>query len=252
MSAAPALFIVEHHIQDKEKWGEFFGNSIGALVEKSPEDAASDDFWHGNKCLFTASSIDGNTALCIWQLPAGATKADCEEFIDVFTGRDPSVVKNVTYPIEGSMGAQNLSFETYIKDLQRLGKEGSSQGSADDGELFFVHHDIPDKATWDAFFSDKVEVLKGKSTSKDITDAWQVGDGRKAVMWCGLGDNDAMCLWSLPKDSSETDFQEMIDKSVGNASKNNVFKIDPSNCIGGCVVHPDFYAQEAIAYVNSV
>jgi len=251
MSTSSTLFFVEHHVLDKEAWGEFFGKTLTAVKDKSPEDAAVDPIWGGNKVLLTSSSVDKDETLCLWQLPAGSTKADCQDFVDMSTGRAP-IVKNIVYEVQGSMGIQNLNHETYIKDLQKIAKEGSVQGFADDGELWFVHHNIPDKAVWDAMFGEKVGLVKGKSTSKGITEAWEVGDGAKAVMWCGLGDGDAVCLWSMPKGTTESDFQAMIDKFCGTASKNDGFKLEPSTCIGGCLVHPDFYAQEAIAYANSV
>lgn len=199
---------------------------MSSVKDKSVQEATAEPTFGGYKCLMTSSSVNGDKTVCIWEFPDGSTTADCQTHVDKMTGGEP-VVKNVVFQVDGSMGIQNLSNETYIKDWLKLAKDGSVHGFADDGELFMVHHTIPDKEAWDATFGEKVALLKGKSTTKDITEAWQVGDGTKGVMWCGLGDNDAVCLWSLPKGSTESDFQLVIDKFLGDAAKNDVFKIEP-------------------------
>lgn len=249
--SAPTLFVVEHNVQDKEAWGKFFGEQLAGLKDKTVEEAAADDSYGGNKCLLTSSSVDGNKTFCIWEFPAGSTAEDCQAHVDKFTGGEP-VVKNVVYTVDGSLGISNFSFDTYIKDMIKLATGGSVHGCADDGELFLVHHKIPDKAKWDAMFGEKVGLLKGKTTTKDITEAWEVGEGAKGAMWCGLGDGDAVCLWSMPKGSTEAEFQTMIDTFLGDAATNEVFKIEPSTCIGSRLVHPDFYTQEVIAYANAM
>jgi hypothetical protein len=242
------LFIVEHHVQDKEAWDNFFEGMTESFKGKSVEELKADPSCKGNKCILTSSSVDGQGLFCLWEVPDGSTMKYFQDFIDDLTDG----ARNEVHQVEGSMGLENLSSETYTKDMVKLVNEGSTSGFSGDGELFFVHHHIPDKEAWDAVFAEKAELVKGKSTADDITEAWQVGDGVKGVMWCGLGDKDAVCMWSMPKGSTESDFQAMIDKFCGHVGKNVGFKIEPSTAIGSRLVHPDFYAQDAIAYANSM
>lgn len=250
-SSESTLFLVEHHVQDKEAFDEWFGEIMKSFQGKSFEELSNYKPWKGNKCVLTASSESGLEYFCLWRLPPDSTEAEFQTFIDDFTGGEPRV-KNIVHKVQASMGLQNLNYEMYIKDTMKLTKEGSVYGFADDGELFFVHHNILNKEAWDGCFAEKLGAAKGKSTTMEITEAWEVGDGVKGVVWCGLSDEHAMCLWSMPKGSNDSDFQDMIDKFCGEVARNDVFKIEPNTCVGGRVLHPDFYTQEAVAYANSV
>lgn len=245
-----SLVFVEHQVKDMEAWGEIFQKFLAMIKDMSPEDAEKLPLWGDNKCYMTLSS--DNFVFMLWKFPSGSTTEEIQAFIDKDAGDDPAVVNNVVYRVDGSMGIQNLSFETYVDDCIQLAKEGATKGFSADGELYFVHHNIHDKAKWNEMFMSKFDPIKGKSTSKDITDAWEVGDGVKTVMWCGLGDKDAVCVWSMPKWSTESDVQVMIDKFCGDFAKNDIYKIEPTTALGTRAMHPDFYAQEAIAFANKI
>ena len=249
-SFEPALFLVEHHVQDKEAFDEFFAGMLKSFEGKSFEQVTSDPMWKGNKCILTGSSVNGQELFCFWQLPADSTTADFQAFIDEFTGGEPTV-KNIVHKVEASMGLQNLNNETYINDLMKMAKEGSVYGFADNGELFFVHHNILSKEAWDETFKERVGAVKGKSSTKELVEAWEVGEGVKPVMWSALVDEDAICMWSVPTGWTDSDFQAMIDKFCGEAARNDVFKIQGSTCSGSRLLHPDFYTQDVIAYANS-
>lgn len=243
-------FIVKHYIQDTEAWGKFYEGLMENMKGKTFEEAAADPSWGGNKCLLSPSSVNGDVAVCLWELPEGSKVENCEKFIEGFTGGEP-MVKNVVYAIDGTMGLDNLNFYVYVKDVVNLATNGSFHGYAGDGELYFVHHNILDRPSWDAMFGVKVGLVKGKSTAAEVSEAWEVGDGVKALTWCGLGEKDAVCLWSLPKVSTEEDCQAVVDKLCEGYAKNDVFKVEPSTCIGGRLLHPDFYAQDVIAMAEA-
>jgi len=152
------------------------------------------------------------------------------------------------------LGADSLSFESYIHDTQNLSKDGHVHPYAGEGNLWFVRHNIQDKAKWDQFFSDKFSAIKGKSNAGQLSEAWRVPSRVKGVLTVVLADEQgAHCLWDLSKDCSEADFQQMIDNFTDESSKNGpVWKVDPKTAFNSRLLHPDFWAQEAIAYAESM
>lgn len=244
------LFVVEHHVHDKAGWRKFVDGVIDNAKGKTHEDIANDPSWGGNECPMSIHSVEGDLTVCFWELPESATDEDCHKVVDAFVESSGPAVKNIVHKVDASFGIQNLTFETYCKDMVKCANEGSTLGHAANGDLFYVHHDIPDKAEFDNFFAEKVAPLKGKSTSQDVSDAWEVGMAQSA-MYCGLGDKDAVCLWLMPKGTTVDEFKEMIDKFTGSMANNKPYKLDEILSTTRCI-HPDFYAQEAIAYANSV
>jgi len=231
-------------------WQKFNQDFVENLKTKTTDEALKDPAWAGNMCLLTPSSVKGDLTFCIWRLPVGSTTEDCQKYVDNFTAPSGPAVKNLVWPIEGSMGIQNLAFETYLRDWIQLGKTGALKGPAVNGDFFFVHHHIQDKAAWDSMFGEKLGLIKGKSTTQDVSEAWEVGKAEGA-MWCGLGDEDAVCMWVMPQGSTESDFQSLIDTFTGSPAKNEVFKLDLNMSANLRCMHPDFYTQEAIAYANA-
>jgi hypothetical protein len=73
----------------------------------------------------------------------------------------------------------------------------------------------------------------------------------QSAMYCGLGDKDAVCLWRMPNGTTVDEFKEMIDKFTGSMANNKPYKLDEILSTTRCI-HPNFYAQEAIAYANPV
>lgn len=252
---ADTIFVVEHNILDMDAWNKFFADQLEQAKDLSIKDILNLPNYEGNTCILTASSgnPDDKRALCFWKMSdPNASIDDFKAFVDRFTAGKQMVQNDCYKMVEGSMGLQNVSGEAWAKDMIALAKSGKTIGSADCGDLYYVHHNINDKAAWDKMFSEKVTSLKGKSTSKDITETWQVGEGVKGCVWVGLGDTDACCLWSMPKGTSVSDFKAMIDKSTGPSATNVPMKISEGNCMGSRVIHSDFYAQEVIAYAESM
>jgi len=244
------LFFVHHQVRDKDAWAKLF-ETIIEENQGSYEEAAAKPIWKGNKCLLSFSSVDGSRTFCIWQCEPGTSLSDFQAFIDDF---NDCTAKNTPAKIVSMRGGENLNFETLIHDLQKLGKDGHVHPYAGEGDLWFTRVNIQDKAKWDQLFTEKFTAMKGKSSATGISEALRLPHGVKNVLAIDLGDGEGkLTLAEVPKDFTEEDFQRMVDNFTGEASKNDpIGKVNPVNALNSRLLHPDLYAQDAIAFAETI
>jgi len=227
-----------------------FETKKGEMQEGSYQDVAALPMWKGNLCLLTFSSVDGNHAFCVWQCKAGTTLSEFQVFIDEFAG---SAAKNIPTKIDAVVGGDNLNFETYVHDVQKLGKDGHVHPYAGEGDLWFIPHKHEDKADWEQYLSEKFTAAKGKHNAAALSEAWRFPTGLKNVLSIVLSDGEgALCIADVPKDFTEAEFKKAVVDFTGEGSKNGPLgKVDPTTALNSRVLHPDFYAQEVSAYAEA-
>lgn len=250
MSDTTKLIFVEHHVQDAEGYSKVSGEMMDKMRAAGNVDSGlSDPMFGGNQCLLTVNSTDGKFAACIWQVPADTSMADFQKFID---GLLQGTCTNNPFPVQGTFGINRLDARTYMSDMINIAKTGEVGGFQDASQLWFVHHSIPDSDKWTAtvmgIFASHVK--NSSNNPSDVNKMFDTGYG--GVITLQLGENDTICLWSAPEDTTESNFQAMVDRFTEGTAENTIAQIDHKHSMNTSNLSEDQYNVDVYNYYTQL
>ena len=204
--------------------------------------------WGGNECLASLSGgSDSDFHVCIWKCPSTVDMAAFQTFIDGFT---QGYCTNQSYAIDAGMGLQRLTFREYLREAINLAQGRGTVGFRDADALWYVHHHITDQEAWNENTAGAMIAGGSKlATPSEMQGLFEEGYG--GAMTCFLGEKDAMCLWTAPKDATQEEYKAVVDRFTNGAAINAPHRIEPSMSGGLANISCDQWAQDMHAFAKA-
>lgn len=240
------LYLVEHFIKDRAGWDKFFAEFFELLGDKDMtiDKAMALPVWGGNEALASLSGgPDSDFHVCIWKCPSTVDMAAFQTFIDGFT---QGYATNMCYAIEAGMGLQRLTFREYCRECINMAQGRGTVGFRDADALWYVHHHIADKEAWNNVTAGIVDAGSKLATPSEMQGNFEKGYG--GAMTCFLGEKDAMCLWSAPKDATQEEYKAVVDRFTNGTANNAPHRIEPSMSSGLANISCDQWSQDMHAF----
>jgi len=238
------LYLAEHFVTDAAGWGEWFKGffEIIGAPDMTIDKAMTLDMWGGHECLATLNG--GAMSVCVWKCNDDVDIGTFQTFVDSFT---QGLATNKVYAVDAAMGLDRLTFREYLRETINMAQGRGSVGFLDGPALWYVHHAITDGEAWN---NNTGAIIASKPTTpSDMQGSFEKGYG--GSMTCFLGEKDACCLWSAPKDATKEEYKAVVDRFTQGAAANTPYLIDPTSSVGMANISMDAWSQAMFAFVKN-